>query len=67
MKWELTGRPLHERIMASSVEEKTKSPDDFAETYLLLTNLLMDSGSWSFMATEMREGGRGRMDIEIHP
>lgn len=53
--------------MASSVEEKTKSPDDFAETYLLLTNLLMDSGSWSFMATKMRAGGRGRMDIEIHP
>jgi hypothetical protein len=53
--------------MASCVEEKTKSPDNFAETYLLLTNLLMDSGSSSFMATKMREGGRGRMYIEIHP
>ena len=45
----VTGRPLLEWMMANSVGEKTRLPDDLAERYLLLTNLLMESGSSSFM------------------
>lgn len=54
-QWDITGRPLLERMMANSVGEKTRLPDDFAERYLLLTNLLIDSTNSNFMATEMEE------------
>ncbi len=53
MQSEPTGRPVLERIMVKSVWEKTRLPDDFAERYLLFTNLLMESVSSNFMAAEM--------------
>lgn len=55
VEWDVTGRPLFDRMMVNSVGEKTRLPDDFAERYLLFTKLLIDSGSSSFMVSEMGE------------
>lgn len=41
-------------MLVSSVGEKTRLPDDFAERYFELTNLLRGSAMSSFMAVEMK-------------